>query len=225
MASNVNVRYDNDGCTLMNQDKMDLLTVQVSRCGACKEISMRDLIAENKSPLAYIPIRSAVNAPEYYGGMRMDGVRGSGDVVCRTENMPCVYNAILANQLDHIKDIIHYAVKDGVEIKVFHDSYMINRFLDLYDQPIPLDQNHAVYNLDIPRAKCDYRNGAKLASFEHQGRDSSWARGHVFAQMEWENEYKAKKREELAALREKRQQEFDRKKALERAAAKKAEAK
>lgn len=218
MASDVNVRYDTEGITLMDQDKMDLLRVQVTRCPIGSSISMRDLIAENKSPLAYTPIRSAVNAPEFFGGMRMDGVRGSGDTVCRTENMPCVYNAILTSQLEHIKDIIHQTVKDGVEIRVFHDSYMINRFLDLYDQPIPLDENHAVYNLDIPEAKCDYRKGT-MASFEYQRRDASWARGPVFAQMEWENEYKAKKREELAAQREQRQAEFDRKKALEKAAA------
>lgn len=220
MANNTtNVRWGHDGYTFMDLDRMANLMEQLGRCDGKDRTYSYDLLPENSSPIADIPVRSAVNASEHYGGMRMDGVRGSGDVVCRTENMPCVYNEILTNQIKHIEDILSYAAVDTSKITVMYNSYLINRFLDLYDQPIPLDQNHAIGDLDIPEAECDYRRRDK-AKFEYLGRNPVWARGPEYAKMEWENEFKRKKIEERAAMAEKRKAEFDRRQAMRRAAAK-----
>lgn len=220
MADNTtNVRRDQNGFTFMDLDRMGTLMEQLERCDKKSRTYLYDLLPENSSPIADIPVRSAVNSSEHYGGMHMDEVRGSGDVVCRTENMPCVYNEILMNQVTHIEDILRYAAVDTSKITVLYNSYLINRFLDLYDQPIPLDQNHAIGDLNIPEAGCDYRR-TDMAKFEYLGRDSVWARGLEYAKLEWENEFKRKKNEELAAMAEKRRAESYKRRAIRKAAGK-----
>lgn len=91
MSQYSNVKWDNEGYTFMDLDRMMTLMDQVERCGRKNSISLYDLIPDNASPMTEVLVRTAANAPEYYGGMRMDGVRGSGDTICRTENMPHVY--------------------------------------------------------------------------------------------------------------------------------------
>ncbi len=190
-----NVRWNNEGYTFMDQEKMDILMNQIKLCDEKEEVSISDLIPKDASPLSEIPIRTASNAPEHFGGMRMDGIRGQGDTVCRTENMRGVYNEILENQLIHIRDILSYAAMDPYKIKLEYNSYLINRFLDLYDQPIPVNLNHALKDLKIPEAECDYRRYDRT-QFEFCGRDSVWARGLEFACLEWESEYAMDKRTE-----------------------------
>lgn len=176
MSQYSNVKWDNEGYTFMDQDRMMTLMDQVERCGGKNRISLYDLLPDNASPMTEVPVRIAANASEYYGGMRMDGVRGSGDTICRTENMSHVYNKVLESQKTYVEDIISYAAMDTSKVVVLYDSYLINRFLDLYDQPVPFDKNRAVRDLDISNAKADYRRNT-LAQFEYMGRDSVWARG------------------------------------------------
>ena len=59
-----------------------------------------------------------------------------------------------------------------------------------------------------------------MAKFEYLGRDSVWARGLEYAKLEWENEFKRKKNEELAAMAEKRRAESDKRRAMRKAAGK-----
>lgn len=68
-----------------------------------------------------------------------------------------IHSEILENQRTHVEDIISYVAMDTSKVVVLYDSYLINRFLDLYDQPVPFDKNRAIRDLDIPDAKADYR--------------------------------------------------------------------
>lgn len=122
-----NVKWNNTGRTLMDQKRMSVLMDQVGRCRNRAQTSLYDLIPEDETPLGDVPIRTAANAPEYYGGMRMDGVRGNGDTVCRTENMPHVYNEVLRSMVTHVEDIVSFAAMDMSNVVIQHDSYLLNR--------------------------------------------------------------------------------------------------
>jgi len=184
----------NIGYTFMDQGKMSLLKKQISSYNHDRKITLADLVAKDASPLEGIPIRTACNAPEHFGGMRMEGIRGQGDVVCRTDNMPKVYNEILENQITHIKDILSFAAENPEDIRIEYNSYAVNRFLDLYDQPIPIEANHALRELDIPDAEEDYTDKDGNTVHENTGRRAPvWASGMEFARLGWEEEYAQEK--------------------------------
>lgn len=197
----MNINYNNKGFTFMDLRKMDMLQNQLNLCEGKEDVALVDMIARDVSQISEVPVRTAVNAPEHFGGMRMEGIRGQGDTVCRTENMPRVYNEILENQMLHIKDILSFAAIDPDKIKMEYNSYLINRFLDLYDQPIPFELNHALKDLDIPEAKADYRP-RYISQFELDGRAPVWARGLQLACYGWEMDYKSKESINYAIMAE-----------------------
>lgn len=190
----VEINQRNTGFTFMDQQKMSLLKDQVRSFKENRKMTLSDLVAKEASPLEGIPIRTACNASEHFGGMKMEGIRGQGDTICRTDNMPKVYNEILENQMTHIGDILRFAVENPEDIRIEYSSYAINRFLDLYDQPIPVNLNHALKELDIPDAKDDYTDGHGDTVFESTGRRAPvWAYGMDFSRFGWEKEYAMEK--------------------------------
>lgn len=199
MTADTNVKCGNKGGTFVDMGRMDALMSQIDGCDGKDDVSIADLIPKSAGPFSEIPVRTAVNATEHFGGMKMDGVRGPGDVICRTEDMQHVYTEILENQMIHVRDILSLAAEDPDKIRVECSSYLIGRFLDLYEQPVPEGMDHASYELDIPEPQEPYRRDG-MAAFEYQGRSMAWAKGTELSRLGWESQYLTEKQNGYAGM-------------------------
>ncbi len=150
-------------------------------------VSAGELIPGYTSALSNIPIRTATNAIEHYGGMRMDGIAGPGDVVCRTEDMEKVSAAILDSRRQRVRDILALVSSCPDDFVVDFDSHIVDRFLELYDQPLP---DAKIFPLNLPAPQTKYRDTLGHAQFEYDGiRDKVWAEGPVLSQIRMEGDY------------------------------------
>ena len=154
-------------------------------------ISISELIPGYTSGLSNLPIRTATNSMEHYGGMRMDGIAGAGDVVCRTEDMQRVRVEILNGRRQRVRDVLALVTSRPDDFVVEFDSHIVDRFLELYDQPLP---GVRIRPLNLPEPKIPYRDPSGYAAFERMGvRDKVWAEGPALSQLRMEGEYASKK--------------------------------
>lgn len=155
-------------------------------------ISISELIPCHTSGLSNLPIRTATNAPEHYGGMRMDGIAGQGDVVCRTEDMKKVSVEILNSRRQRVRDVLALVTNRPGDFIVEFDSHIVDRFLELYDQPLP---GVKIRPLNLPEPKTPYRDPSGRANFERLAglRDKVWAEGPVLSQLRMEGEHASSK--------------------------------
>lgn len=155
-------------------------------------VSIAELIPGYTSGLSNLPIRTATNAPEHYGGMRMDGIAGQGDVVCRTEDMKKVSVEILNSRRRRVRDVLALVTDRPDDFVVEFDSHIVDRFLELYDQPLP---GVKIKPLNLPEPKIPYRDPSGRATFERLSglRDKVWAEGPVLSQVRMEGEHASSK--------------------------------
>lgn len=95
----------------------------------------------NDTILSNIPIRAAKNTPENYGGIRIENLRGQGQVFCHMRQIEFVMDRQETNELARAVYIAKTLLskEDFKNFEIYEDATAknISKFLDLYDQPVP----------------------------------------------------------------------------------------
>lgn len=122
-----------------------------------------------------VVIRNACNTPEYFGGVRIPYLRGHGDVVCRSSQVEAVTKEVLESLRKRVRDILYFAVGERAQLyDVEHMSaWAVNKFLDQYDQPLPIPCSSADEPLKIPKAD-DHFSTDGMPKFMTEGRIVFW---------------------------------------------------
>lgn len=170
-----------EGTTLADRKTYENLSMQFAGAaerleGTGGTMSIADLIPGFTSGLSNIPIRTAVNAIEHFGGVVLGALREAGDVVCRAEDVPAVNAAIIESRRERVREILALVTDRPDDVEIGHDSHELERFLALYDQPLP---DSVLGRLGIGEPEGEYRDADGHAGFEldYGVRSRIWADG------------------------------------------------
>lgn len=164
--------------TFMRKDAVDLLECQKAKADRIsKDSNLNPAALVPKGGLfSEIPLRAALNTPEFYGGVRVPNVRGHGDVVCQSDQLEEVLYQLRLNDERKIRDILIFAFGQE-EASRFNISEMTDsekrQFLDVYDQTLrPGDFITPHYELTYPPTRHTIEDG--LHSHYFEGRRRLW---------------------------------------------------